>query len=281
MQYLPKRAGTPRKNEIVFIAPTGEEISNRKQLEQYLKAHEGSPAVSEFDWGTGETPRRSARISEKAKFTPPSKEIEPQTKRRKRSSATKKDKETDAGKEVTEGMEVDEKQEAGTEEKADEVKETTVTTEDKLQEETAVEGEQEAKAEDNGPQEGVATEAKDGEPETNEKDEKTEEVNDTEHVGEKDEKISEAVPEAAPTTKQDDHEQGAANAAETEVANGVPPVSTTQETNGIQENSSKTNLQVEEEEHEQEPEKNLKADSMDNGKVNQSPHHPSPTPISC
>lgn len=243
-------------------------------MEQYLKAHEGSPAVSEFDWGTGETPRRSARISEKAKFTPPSKEIDPQAKRRKRSSATKKDKETDAGKEVTEGMEVDEKQEAGTEEK-----ETKGTSDDKLQEEPAEKGVQEAKVEDNGPLEGVATDAKDGDPETNEKDEKTEEVNGTEHIGEKEEKISETVPDDA--TKQDDHEQGAANGAETEVANGVPPVSTTQETNGIQENSSKTNLQVQEQEQEPEPEKNLKADSMDNGKVNQSPHHPSPTPISC
>ncbi|KAL8462615.1 hypothetical protein ACS0TY_033596 [Phlomoides rotata] len=48
-QYYPKSAGTPRKNEIVFIAPTGEELSSRKQLEQYLKAHAGSPASSEFD----------------------------------------------------------------------------------------------------------------------------------------------------------------------------------------------------------------------------------------
>ncbi|KAJ4845526.1 hypothetical protein Tsubulata_013049, partial [Turnera subulata] len=68
--YFPKRVGTPRKNEIIFIAPTGEEISSRKQLEQYLKSHPGNPKLSEFDWGTGETPRRSARISEKVKATP-------------------------------------------------------------------------------------------------------------------------------------------------------------------------------------------------------------------
>ncbi|KAF2323237.1 hypothetical protein GH714_034267 [Hevea brasiliensis] len=61
-EYLPKRVGTPRKSEIIFIAPTGEEISTRKQLEHYLKSHPGNPAISEFDWGTGETPRRSARI---------------------------------------------------------------------------------------------------------------------------------------------------------------------------------------------------------------------------
>ncbi|MED6168034.1 hypothetical protein PIB30_008387 [Stylosanthes scabra] len=89
-KYLPKKAGTPKKNEIVFTAPTGEEINNRKQLEQYLKAHPGGPAASEFDWGTGETPRRSARISEKAKVAPPP-ESEPPKKRGKKSSASKKD----------------------------------------------------------------------------------------------------------------------------------------------------------------------------------------------
>ncbi|KAK7327732.1 hypothetical protein VNO77_21821 [Canavalia gladiata] len=87
-KFLPKKVGTPKKNEIVFIAPTGEEINNRKQLEQYLKAHPGGPAVSEFDWGTGETPRRSARISEKAKAAPPP-ESEPPKKRGKRSASKK------------------------------------------------------------------------------------------------------------------------------------------------------------------------------------------------
>ena len=76
----------------MFIAPTGDEISGRKQLEQYLKAHPGNPPVSEFDWGTGETPRRSARISERVKSTPPTAEAEPQKKRaRKSSSGSKKD----------------------------------------------------------------------------------------------------------------------------------------------------------------------------------------------
>ncbi|KAI8024766.1 Methyl-CpG-binding domain-containing protein 10 [Camellia lanceoleosa] len=54
---MPKKAGTPKNNEIIFTAPTGEEIINRKQLEQYLKSHPGNPAISEFDWGTSETPR--------------------------------------------------------------------------------------------------------------------------------------------------------------------------------------------------------------------------------
>ncbi|RDX80048.1 Methyl-CpG-binding domain-containing protein 11, partial [Mucuna pruriens] len=89
-KFFPKKSGTPKKNEIVFTAPTGEEIHNRKQLEQYLKSHPDGPAVSEFDWGTGETPRRSARISEKAKAAPPP-ENEPPKKRGKRSPASKKE----------------------------------------------------------------------------------------------------------------------------------------------------------------------------------------------
>ncbi|XP_019437511.1 PREDICTED: methyl-CpG-binding domain-containing protein 11-like isoform X2 [Lupinus angustifolius] len=89
-KFSPKKPGTPKKNEIVFTTPTGEEISNKKQLEQYLKANPGGPPASEFDWGTGETPRRSARISEKAKAAPPP-ESEPLTKRGKRSSASKKE----------------------------------------------------------------------------------------------------------------------------------------------------------------------------------------------
>ncbi|KAK7264910.1 hypothetical protein RJT34_32523 [Clitoria ternatea] len=89
-KFFPKKSGTPKKNEIVFTAPTGEEIHNKKQLEQYLKAHPGGPAVSEFDWGSGETPRRSARISEKAKVAP-TPESEPPKKRGKKSSASKKD----------------------------------------------------------------------------------------------------------------------------------------------------------------------------------------------
>ncbi|KAL8239738.1 hypothetical protein R6Q59_016305 [Mikania micrantha] len=91
--FLPKQAGTPKKNEIVFIAPTGEEFINRKQLDQYLKAHPGGPKVSEFDWGSGETPRRSTRISEKVKSTPPTSETEPVKKRARKSSSSNKAKE--------------------------------------------------------------------------------------------------------------------------------------------------------------------------------------------
>ncbi|GMH30690.1 hypothetical protein Nepgr_032533 [Nepenthes gracilis] len=89
-QFFPKKGDTPRQSEIVFTAPTGEEISGRRQLDQYLKLHPGGPPISEFDWGTGETPRRSARISEKLKSTPPT-DTEPTKKKGRRSSASKKD----------------------------------------------------------------------------------------------------------------------------------------------------------------------------------------------
>uniref|UniRef100_A0A6N2N512 Uncharacterized protein n=1 Tax=Salix viminalis TaxID=40686 RepID=A0A6N2N512_SALVM len=74
-----------------------EEINNWNQLKAYLKSHPGNPAVSEFDWGTGENPRRSARFSEKAKASPPEKES-PRKRSRKSSGSKKGEKES-----VTEG----------------------------------------------------------------------------------------------------------------------------------------------------------------------------------
>ncbi|KAL3618356.1 hypothetical protein CASFOL_038677 [Castilleja foliolosa] len=141
--YLPKNGGTPKKNEILFIAPTGEEISNRKQLEQYLKAHSGNPPISEFDWGTGETPRRSARISLKVKATPPSKENEPLKKRAKKSSAKKKDKEPETENEEVKDTEM---QASGEKEKDEESKkpefgsEGKVENNEKTEKDDAVEG---------------------------------------------------------------------------------------------------------------------------------------------
>ncbi|KAF5726929.1 methyl-CpG-binding domain-containing protein 11 isoform X1 [Tripterygium wilfordii] len=99
--YFPKK-GTPRKIEIMFIAPTGEEINNRKHLEQYLKLHPSNPSISEFDWGTGESPRRSSRISEKVKATP-TPEKEPLKKRgRKYAPSKKEDEEAEASPEEAE-----------------------------------------------------------------------------------------------------------------------------------------------------------------------------------
>ncbi|KAL9265291.1 Methyl-CpG-binding domain-containing protein [Drosera capensis] len=89
LQFILKKAGSPRKSEIIFVAPTGEEITGRRQLDQYLKSHPGGPVSSEFDWGTGETPRRSTRISEKVKHTPP-KEIESPKKKPRTSSGSRK-----------------------------------------------------------------------------------------------------------------------------------------------------------------------------------------------
>ncbi|KAG7021237.1 Methyl-CpG-binding domain-containing protein 10, partial [Cucurbita argyrosperma subsp. argyrosperma] len=99
-EFFPKQGKSPRKHEVIFITPTGEEINHKRKLDQYLKAHPGSPAAAEFDWSTGETPRRSARISEKSKVTPP---VEREHPKRRRSSVSKKDiKETEAEPEVLE-----------------------------------------------------------------------------------------------------------------------------------------------------------------------------------
>ncbi|XP_074350122.1 uncharacterized protein LOC141689666 [Apium graveolens] len=89
-KYMPKQGGARKKNEIIFTAPTGEEIFNKKQLQQYLKAHPGGPGISEFNWGTVETPRRSARITEKVKASP-SPESNPPEKRSKKSSTAEED----------------------------------------------------------------------------------------------------------------------------------------------------------------------------------------------
>ncbi|OVA11531.1 Methyl-CpG DNA binding [Macleaya cordata] len=128
---MPKKGGTPKKNEIIFIAPTGEEINNKKQLEQYLKSQIGGPAISDFDWGTGETPRRSARISEKAKATPPT-ESEPLKKRSRKSSGSKKDnKEAESAPKDAEGEKEVEMHDADTtkKDKAEMEKEKTVVEE--------------------------------------------------------------------------------------------------------------------------------------------------------
>ncbi|KAK2645911.1 hypothetical protein Ddye_021106 [Dipteronia dyeriana] len=115
-KFMPKKRGTPKKSEIIFVSPTGEEISNKRQLEKYLKGHPGGPASSEFDWGTGETPRRSARISEKSKSTSPA-DNEPPKKRGRNSSSSKKHKTEDvqmqeAGKVEKDNTEVEEGKDA-------------------------------------------------------------------------------------------------------------------------------------------------------------------------
>ncbi|KAK9060717.1 hypothetical protein SSX86_021423 [Deinandra increscens subsp. villosa] len=111
--FLLKQGGTPKKKETVFTAPTGEEITNKKQLEQYLKSHPGGPKISEFDWGSGETPRRSSRISEKSKSTPPPAEAEPVKKRSRKSTSGKKAKKEDVEMQESEKDEEKAKEESG------------------------------------------------------------------------------------------------------------------------------------------------------------------------
>ncbi|KAE8680825.1 Methyl-CpG-binding domain-containing protein 11 [Hibiscus syriacus] len=128
--FFPKKVGSPRKTEIMFIAPTGEEISSRRQLEQYLKSHPGNPPIMEFDWGTGETPRRSARISEKAKATPTPEKEPPKKRVRKSLSAKKEEKETEVNPEKAEGEKESEKEDAQAAEKetAEVEKDTSIET---------------------------------------------------------------------------------------------------------------------------------------------------------
>ncbi|GAA0156264.1 chromatin/chromatin-binding, or -regulatory protein [Lithospermum erythrorhizon] len=95
----------PKKTEIVFTAPTGEDITTKKQLEQYLKSHPGGPPVSEFDWGAGESPRRSPRINVKSKAAP-AQEVETPRKKGRKSSASKKEKNEDEASEKTQVKDV-------------------------------------------------------------------------------------------------------------------------------------------------------------------------------
>ncbi|XP_060169919.1 methyl-CpG-binding domain-containing protein 11-like [Lycium barbarum] len=100
-RFTPRKSGTPRRNDIVFVAPDGDEIKNKRQLDKYLKSHPGGPPASEFDWGTGDTPRRSSRLGEKSKATE-SPESETPSKRPRKSSSKKGAKE-DAGEQEAEG----------------------------------------------------------------------------------------------------------------------------------------------------------------------------------
>lgn len=63
-----KKGGTPKKKDVYFVAPDGEEIKSKRLLDRYLKSHPGGPASSEFDWSAGDTPtRRSSRLSAKVR----------------------------------------------------------------------------------------------------------------------------------------------------------------------------------------------------------------------
>ncbi|KAI3985002.1 hypothetical protein MKX01_004770 [Papaver californicum] len=142
-KFVPNKSGTPKRNEIIFISPTGEEIKNKRQLDQYLKAHPGGPSASEFDWSHGSTPRRSARISEKSKATE-SPQNEPAQKRERKSSSkngakedsdavaveTPKEEQTTVGEEIKENTDVEMKEVEGAEDKNAE----KITTTEAMQE---------------------------------------------------------------------------------------------------------------------------------------------------
>ncbi|KAG2622249.1 hypothetical protein PVAP13_3NG274700 [Panicum virgatum] len=138
-KFTPQRGG---RSEIVFVSPTGEEIKNKRQLSQYLKAHPGGPPAAEFDWGTGDTPRRSARISEKVKvFDSPEGEKIPKRSRnstgrkgkqeKKEAPETEEAKDAKAGKDAKEAPNEDAAKDTDVEMKpGEEVKEAPTGTED-------------------------------------------------------------------------------------------------------------------------------------------------------
>lgn len=116
-KLVPKK-GTPKRNEVVFIAPTGEEFRTKRPLERYLKSNPEGPAIAEFDWGTGEiTPtRRSARISEKVKESPTKTPESESKKKPKRARKSEGDSEEIEKKETQEGGKEEEMQDAHHEE---------------------------------------------------------------------------------------------------------------------------------------------------------------------
>ncbi|URD95434.1 Methyl-CpG binding domain [Musa troglodytarum] len=108
-KFMLNEDGTPRRNEIVFVSPTGEEMKNKRQLQQYLKSHPGGPSSSDFDWRSGDTPRRSARIREKAKAVETPENEKPRKRERKSSSkkGAKEKKDDGSGLDETPGVKED------------------------------------------------------------------------------------------------------------------------------------------------------------------------------
>ncbi|XP_004251394.1 methyl-CpG-binding domain-containing protein 11-like [Solanum lycopersicum] len=92
-RFTPGKSSTPRRYAIVFVSPDGDEIKNKKQLDKYLKSHPGGPPASEFNWGTGDTPRRSSRLGGKSEAMETPESDTPSTKRQRKSSSKKEAKE--------------------------------------------------------------------------------------------------------------------------------------------------------------------------------------------
>ncbi|PON90098.1 Methyl-CpG DNA binding [Trema orientale] len=283
--FVPKKAGTPRKTEIIFIAPSGEEITSRKQLEQYLKSHPGNPAVSEFDWGTGETPRRSARISEKVKVTPPP-ENEPPRKRR-RSSVSKKDKKEVEAAHEENGPEATEKKDAGADGEKDTSQENQVESGGKTQENDIT------KIDKANVEETKASDTKDKEAHLNQAE--GEAANSKKGLGEEKDLVADTAAEDQSSNKavangSSDKKENvdaavtveANGGAQKENPNGVAPPSegVVKAKPDAQESTGKPNVEAEE--------KIEKKDEavVENGKVDlvgraDAPQHPAPAPVSC
>lgn len=269
------------------MAPTGEEISGRKQLEQYLKSHPGNPPISEFDWSTGETPRRSARISEKAKATPPSTEREPPKKRARKSLGAKKDdKATDAAKEGIEDKKDDEVQDT----EANDTKNEEAGNVNNITQENPRDGEGKAQDEDrkepdstlkeNGPNEnGVKDVGVQNDKGASAKavvaDKPSDRAIFVEEIPVTDDKVG---GDAAEQDKAGSESVTANNGAEQEACDGMAP--SQGGTKEVQENVGKHKLPVEE------SEKSMKGVVIENGKAEQTgaretPQCPSPAPIVC
>ncbi|CAM6014463.1 unnamed protein product [Sphagnum balticum] len=73
-KFFTKKSGILKRKDVSFLAPDGEELRNKRQLDKYLKNHPGSLIASDFDWSSGggspgETPRRSARLNSKGRLS--------------------------------------------------------------------------------------------------------------------------------------------------------------------------------------------------------------------
>jgi hypothetical protein len=78
---------TPKGKGVSYVTPDGEEIRSKRQMKKYLKGHPGGPTAADFDWTSGESPRRSLRLSSKERLSSDSLEAKaelPVTKRSKR-----------------------------------------------------------------------------------------------------------------------------------------------------------------------------------------------------
>jgi hypothetical protein len=46
---------------VIFVAPDGEEVKNKRQLDKYIKSHPGTAIASDFDWSVPGLPTLTYR----------------------------------------------------------------------------------------------------------------------------------------------------------------------------------------------------------------------------